>query len=147
MMGLLKLTAAGVCTVSLIFTGVSTTATAATKTTQTKQESILGDYLKGVDKDTYKFLTDLATEINDYICGNNKALDEFKKNPSVKNAKKLAKEMERRAESFADVMEAVSEAYGELQAKNGENFGEKFDKDTAESITKLVLEILGYSAK
>lgn len=144
-MKLLKLTAAGVCAVSLLCTGVSTTAVA--KTTPVKQEKILGNYLKGVDKDTNKFLTDLATQINDYVCGNNKALEEFKKNPTAKNAKKLAKEMERRAENFADVMEAVCEAYGELQAKNGENFGEKFDKDTAESITNLVLEILGYSTK
>lgn len=135
--------AAGICTISLLFSGVP--ATAVPQKAPVKQEKILGDYLTGVDKETSKFLNDLAKEINEYVCGNNKALEEFKKNPSIKNAKKLAQELERRAENFADVMEAVCEAYGRLQEINGENFGEKFDKDTAEAISNLVLEILGYS--
>lgn len=133
--------AAGVCSLTLLFSGVQTEV----KSTPAKQETILSDYLKGVDKDTYKFLQDISTEINDYLSDNNQALEEFKKNLTPQNARKLAKELERRAEQFADVMEAVSEAYGELQEKNGEAFGEKFDKDTADAITSLALEILGYS--
>lgn len=109
---------------------------------ESTENSILNDYIQGVDKDTNEFTKIIDKTVNEYVEDTAKYVNDFIQNPGS-DPEDFADAIEKRSEDFADILEAVGDAYGNTQGNNGEAFGEKFDKDTAESVVNVVFSFLG----
>lgn len=99
--------------------------------------SILDDYVSGVVEDSDEYTKELDKLVNEFAGDTMDIIEDMLTNPET-SPEDMADEIEKRAESFADDMENVSEIFGEIQEIAGNNFGDKFDKDTANSVINVV---------
>jgi len=108
---------------------------------ETKEESILDDYVSGVLEDTDAYTGELDKIVGEFAEDALVIVGDMLENNT--NPEDMADEMEKRAEKFADDLENSSEIFGEIQEKAGNNFGNKFDKDTAYSVINVVKGFFG----
>ena len=107
----------------------------------TAEEDVLGDYIEGVIKDSDVMSQEMAGIVDNYVKDVVNSANDVA--TGKKTGKEFAKDIEKKSEDMADLLESVGDAYGKVQEKNGNTFGNKFDKETAKTIYNVVTKSLG----